>query len=251
MTTTMSTGLATRQQVKTWSETLVAARRCPACCQPTMTVIDEPARDLRCTGCGEHYEVKAKRSATGAVRSRCFPAGSFDAYQRRFSTEPPNLLILSYEGDRKNLQASSIAVVPRTLVSTDLLRPNRESTTRGGRILRLCRVDADQVPPLAMVPLMTGGHEHRPEPAAERLRRWYGLSSSGGSSAPWRRAVLQAIGWLNRAEFTLQEVMVFTPWFHQTFPRAKTPKQTVQRVLQELRDAGVVTFVSRGHYRLR
>lgn len=229
--------------VKSWSEAWFSARRCPRCTGLSMRIIDEPARDVVCDSCGEYYEVKA--SSNPAASSAA--AGALTAYESRFATTPPNLVLIVYRTG-VSLSARRVVVVPRTIVDTNLLVPRRPSTLHSGRVVRLCSLRIGDVPELARLPIHIEGCDVLPSAVAGELARWHTLTTS---SSQWHRDVLRMIGWLNKPAFTRRELLQFQPWLVSRFPQARTPDQTLSRVLQELRDAGVLEFVRRGEYRLR
>jgi len=230
--------------VKVWSEGWAAERACPYCVSTSLILVDEPARDLLCTACGEYYELKATRNAA-ALRSR---AGSFAAYQARFDSDPPNLLLLTYAYDGRDHVARGLRVVPRTLVDGGLLEASAASTLHTGRVVRLCSLLIGQVPVLARIPVLVEGCDVLASSVAGELRRWQSLTPCSGSQ--WHREVLRIIGWLNKPSFSRTELLQFRPWLERCFPDASTPSQTLSRVLQELRDVRVIEFVGRGEYRL-
>lgn len=243
----MNAGLTSKQQVvRVWSEQWMRDQPCPACTGASLEIINEAARDLRCSRCGEFYELKSSTS-TWPHRSA---AGSARAYRERFSQDPPNLVVLGYRRTESGLEPRMLSVVPRTLVSVDMLIDRRPSRLHTGRVVNLCTLDLDAAPHLGRVPLWTAGMRHPADAAADRLQTWFRLSSAASRGPRWHRAVLRAIGWLNTPQFKRKQLAAFEPWFQAQFPSARTPMQTVSRCLQELRDAGIIEFKARGTYRL-
>lgn len=236
--------MARQATAKRWSEHWFSARPCPACTNESLLVVDEPARDVHCGDCGEFYEVKASTNPAAASAA----AGAAAAYESRFNREPPNLVLITYRS-ADTLVARRATVVPRTVVDGTLIRARPPSTLHTGRIVRLCSLQLDEIPALARLPVHIEGCDVLPTAVAGELARWHSLRASAGST--WHREVLRLIGWLNKPAFSRAELLQFNPWLVRRFPDAKTPEQTLSRVLQELRDAGVVDFVRRGEYRLR
>lgn len=228
---------------KRWSEAWFAKRRCPTCTVSSMRIVDEPARDIFCQNCGEFYEVKSTTNPAAASAA----AGAATSYEERFTTEPPNLVLITY-GTKEGYAARRATVVPRTVVDASLIRARPPSILHTGRVVRLCSLRLDEIPALARLPIHVAGCDIFPKATAGELRRWHSLRTSAGSR--WHREVLRMIGWMNKAAFTRTELLQFRPWLAAQFPQARTPEQTLSRVLQELRNAGMLEFMGNGEYRL-
>jgi type II restriction enzyme len=235
-----------QQAVRVWSEQWMSEQPCPACTRPSLVIVNEAARDLNCTRCGEYYELKSST----ATWPHASAAGSTRAYRERFSQDPPNLAVLGYRRNESGLEPRMLSVIPRTLVSEDMVIERQPSRLHTGRVVNLCTLDLAAAPHLGRVPLWTAGVRHPADAAAERMQMWFRLRVTAGRGPRWHRAVLQVIGWINAPRFTRKQLGAFEPWFQAQFPGARTPMQTVSRCLQELRDAGIIEFEARGTYRL-
>lgn len=65
----------------------------------------------------------------------------------------------------------------------------------------------------------------------------------------WQKEVFGIISSIPDSVFTNQELLSYLPYFKEKYPRSKTPDRTLSRVLQELRDMGLIKFIRRGYYK--
>ena len=64
----------------------------------------------------------------------------------------------------------------------------------------------------------------------------------------WKKLVLTLIVRLDKDIFTREDLKYYQEFLLQKYPKAKTPLQTLSRVLQELRDLGLIKFLGNGYY---
>ena len=64
----------------------------------------------------------------------------------------------------------------------------------------------------------------------------------------WKNLVLTLIVRLDKDIFTREDLKYYQDFLLKKYPKAKTPLQTVSRVLQELRDLGLIKFLGNGYY---
>ena len=67
--------------------------------------------------------------------------------------------------------------------------------------------------------------------------------------APWQRDVFDLINKLNKVEFTTKDTTTFISVLKNKHPQNNTIEASLRRNLQELRDRGLILFVSKGHYK--
>ncbi len=230
--------MASRKAAGNWAERLFADRACPVCLAHELEVVDKPAQDVLCRNCDEKFEVKASASAAQAAVA----AGNADVYEERFSADPPNLALVKYS-KTPQFVATRIDIVPRTVLDERLIVRNKPSTLKSGRVVSLCRLQLSEIPPVARVPLMVESISLPAAVQASLLQKWLQMNRR-----EWNRDVLHIISMLNRPSFSVEDFRVLEPWLSERHPAAATPLRTSNRVLQELRDAGLVRFVSRGRY---
>lgn len=65
----------------------------------------------------------------------------------------------------------------------------------------------------------------------------------------WQKDVFTIINNLDGTTFTNKELQLFINYLKKIHPKSKTPDRTMSRVLQELRDMGLIKFESRGQYK--
>jgi Arc/MetJ-type ribon-helix-helix transcriptional regulator len=95
-----------------------------------------------------------------------------------------------------------------------------------------------------------------PVPGSPLISQETARIRSAHTPSLWRDAVLNALmrfstrhgtKEIRRSHFLAEELDALV---RQTHSRGRTPEMTVSRVLQELRDAGAIEFISKGRYRL-
>ena len=69
------------------------------------------------------------------------------------------------------------------------------------------------------------------------------------SMSSWRRDVFLAVNEISSNDFALSEVYAYRKLIASKHPNNKHVDDKIRQILQNLRDMGLIKFVSPGHYR--
>ncbi len=65
----------------------------------------------------------------------------------------------------------------------------------------------------------------------------------------WKKVVIGLIDKVGTIEFTRDDLKQYESYLQNKYPNSKTPMQTVSRILQDLRDIGLIKFYGNGKYK--
>lgn len=238
------------QQIRVMSERWAQRHLyCPNCGQQPIVQYENnrPVADFRCAACGEDYELKSKKGASGPK----VPDGAFGAMMERLrSSAVPSLFVLNY--DFRQLAVTNLIVVPRQFFVPEIIerrKPLGPKAKRAGWVG--CNILLRNVPATGRVSLVTNGAA---EPKTGVLANWRRMAflreQTSVQARGWLLSVMRCVEALDRPSFTLDEVYGFEPELRMLYPGNRHIREKVRQQLQVLRDKGYLEFMGRGAYRL-
>lgn len=237
------------QKARIWTETWVLKQMyCPACGSPTLDEFanNKPVADFFCGLCNEEFELKSK---SGRL-SKTVPDGAYKTMMERLNSDnKPSLMMLSYE--TKTKQVRDLAVIPKQFFIPELIKkrkPLKETARRAGWVG--CDIKIDRVPNFGKINLITDRIARSKELVVEDWERTSGLRNKSFKQMGWVADVLLCVERIGRVEFTLDDVYKFENYLSELHPENNHVKPKIRQQLQILRDAGVLEFLQRGHYKL-
>ena len=210
--------------------------------QPTAS--NTQARDFECDRCGHPYELKSSSSPF----ARRIIDGAYASMMRRIQTSTvPSFLLLQYTA---SWHLENLCAIHHMLITPAAIEQRKALAVTARRAGWVgCNIDLSGIPPEGRIPLIVGGvavpkHESRQRFAAiERLSE---LSVSGRG---WAAAVLKLLHKLGKEKFTTDDAYALETELSLLFPANRNVRPKIRQQLQVLRDAGLLSFESRGIYR--
>lgn len=161
----------------------------------------------------------------------------------------PNLLVLQYS---KTWAVQNLLLVPRMFFTESIIekrKPLGPNARRAGWIG--CNILLGEIPADGKIPIISAGAPLPKEQVRGNFSRIKKLAEVPASVRGWTLDVLRAVRRLGKAEFSLQELYGFESEMKRLHPHNQNVRPKIRQQLQLLRDAGLISFVSAGNYRLR
>ena len=221
---------------------------CAACdsyyLAPTKT--NARAVDLICPTCREGYQLKSGKTLP---LTRIVDAAYGAMITSIRSDADPNLLYLHYsmaEG------VKNLFLVPRFFFAESCIeerKPLSSTARRAGWIG--CNIRLDRIALDGRIQIVTSGAELSKQVVRGEYSRLTPLMSLDSRSRGWTLNVFQLLTSFGSKEFSLAEAYRMEEVLAARFPNNRNVRPKIRQQLQVLRDLGVITFLGRGHYRLR
>lgn len=208
---------------------------------------NSPVGDLRCYDCAEEFELKSTKGRFGA---RVVDGAYATMCERLAARNNPHLMLLAY--DAASREATDVMVVPKHFFVLDLIekrKPLAPTARRAGWVG--CNINIGRVPPSGRIVLLK---DRRWTPREEVRRQWDStlfLREASLDARGWLLEVMKAVEAIGRPEFTLDEVYAAEARLQAAYPGNNNVRPKIRQQLQVLRDAGWLTFLGKGAYRLR
>jgi type II restriction enzyme len=203
--------------------------------------------DFVCDKCREQYQLKSQGKPLGSKVADAAYAPMAEAIAHNRS---PNFLFMHYSRDAKCVE--NLLLVPRhfvTLSCIEMRNPLSPKARRAG--WQGCNILLGALPGDARIPLIHGGHAMSPRDVRKDYARFRFLSEQKANERGWLADVLKCVRDLGKEDFTLREVYEYEASLKRLHPANKNVRPKIRQQLQVLRDRGMLTFLSPGHYRLR
>jgi type II restriction enzyme len=226
-----------------------ASLYCPACDSRRIDALPSGthAADFTCPSCESRFQLKSKSSAFG---NRVID-GAYAAMHRAIvGDETPNLFLLHYQLPK--LTVENVLLIPHfafTLSFLEKRKPLSANARRAGWVG--CNFLLDRIPADARIPVIQDGQpvsSAKVRKAYEKLRP---LEKLNVQKRGWTLDILQIVKGLNKKKFTLREVYDHEETLTNLHPNNAHVRDKIRQQLQVLRDFGLLTFTSRGEYRLQ
>jgi type II restriction enzyme len=203
------------------------------------------AKDFTCSVCDEDYELKSSKSPFG----KKIVNGAFEPLSKRMaSLENPNLLLMRYDKDTKEVR--DLVGIPKQFFVPSILekrKPLGPQARRAGWIG--CNILISHVPEMGRVPIILDGKYQSKQSVVDRWNATHFLRDKAMLTRSWLLAVLECVDSLARQDFGLSDVYDFETKLKSQFPDNNNIRPKIRQQLQVLRDANLIAFLGNGQYR--
>jgi type II restriction enzyme len=245
----LSDGYTSRsQRARVLTEGWVAKHLfCPACGATCLQHYEanKPVADFYCEGCKEQFELKSKESKSGSMAS-IVPDGAYATMiERIMSSDNPNLLYLTHNGDAVN----NLVVIPKQFLTPNVIirrNPLSEGARRAGWVG--CNINLGQIPDAGKIFIVRNADVVASDVVSDSFQRASNLQVQDINSRGWLMDVLLCVDKLTD-EFSLSQMYVFENELQRKHPDNGFVRDKIRQQLQMLRDRGYIEFLGRGAYR--
>ena len=203
------------------------------------------ARDFECELCGHPYELKSSCSRFGGK----VVDGAYSSMIRRIEDGTvPTVLLLRYS---ESSEVTDLIAIHRSLITREVIEerpPLALSARRAGWIG--CNILLKSIPPEGRIPLIKESIATSKERSRTMFAATDKLFQRSLAARGWVGALLNCLHRIGPAEFTLRDAYSFESELSSKFPKNQNVRPKIRQQLQVLRDAGLVSFLGNGHYRL-
>jgi type II restriction enzyme len=111
-----------------------------------------------------------------------------------------------------------------------------------------CNILLGNIPPEGRIPLIVDGKQIPKRQSRASFAAADQLSSLSATTRGWAGATLSLLHKMGKEEFSIEDAYSLEPGLGRLFPNNQHVKAKIRQQLQVLRDAGMITFKSRGNY---
>lgn len=219
---------------------------CLACKSDSLrqTSANTQARDFECLLCGHPYELKSTASSFG----RRIADGAYISMMRRISSSTvSSFFLLQYT---PAWRIANLSVIHHTLITSSAIeqrKPLGPTARRAGWVG--CNILLANIPPEGRIPLIINGESVPKYESRALFVATERLSALGPIDRGWSASVLRLLHEMGREQFSTDDAYSMELELSRLFPKNRHVRPKIRQQLQILRDAGLITFESRGCYR--
>ena len=221
---------------------------CPACDSDRLAGSrpNNPAVDFECKKCEQPFQLKSLRH----WNPRKVVDAGYQAMLRAIRADKtPNLLLLQYSN---SWIVQNLLLIPRMFLTESVIEKRKPLGTKARRAGWIgCNILLGEIPQDGKIPVISAGVPLRKEQVRDDFSRVKQLANVPPSVRGWTLDVLRAIRRLGKAEFSLQELYELESELKSLHPQNQNVRPKIRQQLQVLRDAGLLSFLSQGSYRIR
>lgn len=220
---------------------------CSACDSNHLTQSpnNTPAIDFICPLCEQSYQLK---SSSKWNEQKVMDAGYAAMIKAVQSDAVPNLLVMQYSAD---WQVNNLLLVPSFFFSSSAIekrKPLGPNARRAGWVG--CNILLDAIAPEGKLRLVTDGLVSPAYDVRQQYQQIRPLSQIRVTRRGWTLDVLNVVSQFGSRPFNLSEVYSFESHFAALHPENHNVQAKIRQQLQELRDLGLLAFLSAGKYTL-
>jgi type II restriction enzyme len=208
------------------------------------TAANTRTKDFICPQCFQGYELKSTRSAFG----RRIADGAFSAMMTTIREgRTPSFLLMEYSS---TWQVRDLTALHHSLITQDCIEERRAlgpMARRAGWIG--CNIILPRIALEGRIPLVTAGNAHSREASRAAFARLQFLSRMPAKRRGWAASLLNLLRQLPTDRFSLSDAYFFESHLARLYPGNNNVRPKIRQQLQVLRDAGIIEFETRGHYK--
>lgn len=208
---------------------------------------NKPVADFYCKKCLEDFELKAKK---GKFRGAVLAGAYSKMIERINSFSKPNFFFIGY---LESLDVNDFFVVPKHFFISEIIekrKPLKETARRAGWIGS--NILFSRIPKAGQIFYIENGVEISKVKVLEKWEKTVFLKKiKKAETRGWILDIMNCIDYLNKKEFSLQDIYSFESDLKAIHPENKHIKDKIRQQLQLLRDKGYLNFIGRGRYQLK
>lgn len=207
---------------------------------------NKPVGDMYCEECKEEFELKSNKSKLG----KKIIDGAYSTMIAKIENDDiPNFFYLNYS--LCDFRVNNLIIIPKHFFTKELIikRPPLPLTARRAGWVG-CNIDVSAIPESGKLYLVKNGKEEDKNIVIENFNKMLFLRKSRCELRGWILDVLKCIEFIDKKEFSLDEIYSFEQNLKTKHPENNNIKAKIRQQLQILRDYGYISFVGRGSYRL-
>ncbi|MBK9246970.1 MAG: restriction endonuclease [Ignavibacteria bacterium] len=219
---------------------------CPGCGTIPLYQFENnrPVADFYCRQCNEEFELKSKKgNFTNTVMD-----GAFETMiQRLESNIVPNFFLLTYSA---HWTVNNFIIIPKQFFTFSIIirrNPLPPHARRAG--WTGCNIDISGVPDAGRVHLVKNGTEVNRTTVKEAFNRTSFMRKQKSDAKGWIIDTMNCIDAIEKTTFKLSDMYAFEEALRRKYPNNNFIKDKLRQQLQNLRDKGIIEFISPGVYR--
>ena len=208
---------------------------------------NKPVADFYCKKCLEDFELKSKKGKFGKI----IPAGAYSKMIERInSSTKPNFFFMGY---LESLTVNDFFVIPKHFFISEIIerrKPLKDTARRAGWVGS--NILFSKIPKAGHIFYIENGVEISKVKVLEKWKKTVFLKKiKKAETRGWILDIMNCIDYLNKKEFSLQDIYNFESDLKIIHPENKHIKDKIRQQLQLLRDKGYLNFIGRGRYQLK
>jgi type II restriction enzyme len=222
---------------------------CPACTAASLR--DSPANtraiDFSCASCAATFQLK---SQSKPLASRIVDSAYSAMIRAIREDRTPNLFVLHY--GVADWRVENVILIPHfafPLSAIEKRKPLGPTARRAGWVG--CNILLSAIPEDARIPIVSAGVARPQRDVREQYRRVQPFERVEPGKRGWMLDLLNVLRRMRKAKFELSDVYAHESQLQRLHPKNRFVKDKIRQQLQELRDAGFVRFLGRGHYEMK
>ncbi len=203
------------------------------------------ARDFECQQCSHPYELK---STAGRFGKRIVDGAYATMMKRVQESTTPTLLLLEYSPswEVRNLSAIHHSLI--TPLAIERRKPLSATAKRSGWIG--CNISLSSIPPEGQIQVVTAGCFLSPLQCRIKFASVEKIAAIPTAERTWTSNMLLLLHGLGKRDFTIKDAYSLEDDLSKRYPSNHHIREKIRQQLQLLRNSGLLTFKSRGHYHL-
>ncbi len=210
----------------------------------SQTAANTRTKDFICPQCSQGYELKSTRGAFG----RRIADGAFSAMTATIRDgRTPSFLLMEYSS---TWEVQGLTALHHSLITQDCIEERKALgplARRAGWIG--CNIILPKIALEGRIPLVTAGIANARESARTAFARLQFLSRMPAKRRGWAASLLNLLRRLPSDRFSLSDAYLFETRLAALYPGNNNVRPKIRQQLQVLRDAGIIEFEARGHYK--
>lgn len=209
---------------------------------------NKPVADFYCKKCSEDFELKSKK---GNFEAKVTAGAYYQMIKRINSLQKPNFFFMGYKVEIQNI--NDFFVVPKHFFITEIIEKRKPLTDKARRAGWIgSNILFSKIPKAGQIFYVENGKEIDKIKVLKKWQKTVFLKRIKKSSVKgWILDIMNCIDFLNKKEFTLQDMYSFKNNLAAIHPENRNIKPKIRQQLQFLRNKGYLEFLGDGVYKLK
>jgi len=221
---------------------------CPACSSDSLEAYKtgNPVADFFCPECEEKFQLKSQgKSLTGKINDGAY-SKMIEAVR---NDAAPNFFLLHY--NPMEWTVADLVVVPKQFFVESIIekrKPLSSGARRSGWVG--CNLLLSGVPLDGRITVVSDYEPVEEKDVRSRWKKISFLKEKNADKRSWLVDTMWCIRDLGKETFSLEDVYAYEEHLKKLHPENNNIQPKIRQQLQFLRDAGYLSFVERGRYKL-